>query len=100
LQEIRKVVCSHQTLQRRFQAYTNDAVLPRAGDDSAAMGRWPLIAVENIPKLNERALEVVGMTQGSDDFVSSMQSLVAKGQRGKGSTTTADIQPNLFSSHS
>jgi hypothetical protein len=58
--------------------------MPRAGDDGAAMGRRPLIAVENIPKLNEMALEVVGMTQGSDDLLRSMQSLVAQDREDRG----------------
>jgi hypothetical protein len=51
---------------------------PRAGDDGAAMGRQPLIATENILKLNEKVFEIVGMTQDSDDLVSSMQNLVVQ----------------------
>jgi hypothetical protein len=52
-----------------------------------AKGRRPLIAVENIPKLNEKALVTVVMTEkGSDNLVSSMQSLVAKDRVDRGLT--------------
>jgi hypothetical protein len=38
-----------------------------------------VLALENIPKLTEMALEIDGMSEeGSDALVSSMQSLVAK----------------------
>jgi hypothetical protein len=61
LQKLQKIVCTGKTLQRWCKSYIDDAVLPRASDDGAAMRRCSLIAVENIPKLNEMALEVVGI---------------------------------------
>jgi hypothetical protein len=48
------------------------------------MGRQPLIAVENIPKLNEKSLEVLGMTQGSDDLSRSMHNLVGQDREDRG----------------
>jgi hypothetical protein len=65
LQEQGKLVCSHMTLHRRCLTYTNDAVLPRAGDDGAVMGRRPLIAV--IAKI---LLCCVGVTDGMTDMIS------------------------------
>jgi hypothetical protein len=95
LQKLGKVVCSRVTLQRRCKSYINDVVLPRAGDDGAAMGRRPLIAIENIPRLNERALEVVGMTQDSNDLVSSMQRLVAQDREERGLPQQTTSNPNF-----
>jgi hypothetical protein len=95
LQKLGKVFCSRVTLQRQCKSYINDVVLPRAGDDGAAMGRRPLIAIENIPRLNERALEVVGMTQDSNDLVSSIQRLVAQDREERGLPQQTTSNPNF-----
>jgi hypothetical protein len=75
--------------------YTDDAVLPRAGDDGAVMVRWKLIAVETIPKLNEIVLEVVHMTQGGDDLVSMMQCLVSQDREAKGLPSHLSFNPTF-----
>jgi hypothetical protein len=50
----------------------------------------PLIAIENIPELSSKVLEVVGTTEGSDDLVTSMQNLVAQDR----ASENANMQSN------
>jgi hypothetical protein len=62
------------------------------------MGRLPLIAVENIPKLNEKALEVVGRTQGNGNLSRSMQNLIAEDRDDRG--LPLQLRPNqTFAQH-